>query len=189
MKKTLSRFALLVVAISVLLACTGCYDPGGSGVPFSTPIGYVISVDKADYEYGEIITINFLFEPHRIGEYSYSVKLQESPYFEIIGENPVHNVNFNSPEEPYKVTFKIKVVGESEGKVCPKILIKCLDDDGQLYDDVTRIDQFKKFYSGDFDYPFAILGEEHKGIWTFGFTTNSEGIVFSPMKSNSSTFS
>ncbi len=192
MKKLLIKLAFLCVIISTLLSCVGCL-PDISDPPsdppidesYFPPIHFEVSSNKSEYEYGEEITIKLLFsayEPNGVkrNDKTYSVKIAESPYYEIVGDSEVDAYPSETRDYVgryhnywYKVVFKIKVIEESDSKQPVKIYVNCVADD--WLKEVMDTGEHGMYESDHPDYPFAICCRE---IVYFGFEADSEGVHF-----------
>ena len=190
MKKLIIRLAFLCIIISTLISCVGClpdiFDPTSDSTidpPYEPPIYYEVSSDKAEYEYGEEITIELLFSPDiflsKLNEKTYSVKIAESPYYEIIGDSEVYAYPSETRDYVgryypywYRVVFKIKVTEESDGMQPVKLYINCTNDNWlkEVMDDGYSLHE-----SDHPDYPFGISCGEY---FYFGFEADSKGVHF-----------
>ena len=173
MKKTINRLAFLIVILSFLFSCTGCelissflFGPTtGPMYGHTTPIKYLVTTDDIEYEYGEEITVELLFttdictKEAKDGN-TYCVKILESPYYEIIGDNEVYTDGSENTEVIegrlshhfywYRVVFKVRINEPSGREGDIGLAIKCVTDNW-LSDSLTE-DPF--YYSGDPEYPY-----------------------------------
>ena len=149
MKRLIKDTILLFVTVVLLFSCVGCRYIYNTTIDddahFCCSLPYEVSPTKRQYEYGEEIDINLTFivkDPDRdvlgIDGYSYAVKIKESPYYEIIGNNEVitlgaatevQNLNADSDSYCYFASFKIKITHQSDGGQFVDMVIKCIDED------------------------------------------------------------
>mgnify|MGYP003301923674 CR=1 FL=1 len=195
MKRLINNVFLSFIALVLLLTCVGC-----NGLFWGCTIEeklvphmpFQIQSDKMEYEYGEVIEIEFLFSRDingfcRKDGNTYCVKIYESPYYEIIGDSEVYTDGSEITEYIlgenknylfwYRAVFKIKVNEPFEGNVYPKIAVKCVDDD--WLDEATKLFAYQDTGFGDSvyntddpEYPYMVLKD------FYGFTADSEGIKF-----------
>lgn len=135
------RIVALILVFVLLLVSSGCNNYSTITPEPGYPINFEMSTEKEHYEYGEEITIELLFSPNSSDSlfynYTYCVKLIESPYFEVIGDSVVYSNRLENGEKirgkwgyyEHRVTFKIKVYGSINGDRRLHILIGCVDDD------------------------------------------------------------
>lgn len=188
MKKTNIKIASIFLLLILICTVTGCSSNTDalSEPQYAPPLFYQIKTDKAQYSYGEEVTIEFLFGKninYNTKENStYCVKIKESPYYEIIGDGEVC-VNTSEINEKYsgeyadywyRAVFKIKIKSDCKGTYAPEILVKCVDDE-YIFESMSEGDIH---YSGDSEYPFRI--PEAK----FNFTADEEGVEFCQLYSN-----
>ena len=111
---------------------------------------------------------------------TYCVKIKESPYYEIVGENMVYTEGFDIPikgeyDSPYhyKVEFKIRITEEAmgTGTHAPNIVVNRVGDEN-WHDEIANYHQ--REYSGDPEFPW---GNIHPTA--FGFTADEDGVEFS----------
>lgn len=179
MNTILKRFAFLLVVSSMLVLSVGCkyFILDGNNQQISRLIQDRMGVEKTEYEYGERITINIAFYPYigdiERGDY-YSAKLEESPYYEIVSDNPVQNISFDYAKKDYVASFTIIITEPCDQIIRPRVLLKLIDDDGYLFNRVTKSKQWQEYFSGDPEYPYVMFGENlEKGV---RFSTDSNGI-------------
>lgn len=180
MNSILKRFAFLLVVSSMLVLSVGCkyfvLDGTKPDQWVSCLIQDRMGVEKTEYEYGERITINISFYPYIADNEKslYSAKLEESPYYEIVSDNPVQNISFDYDEREYEASFIIIIKEPCDQIIRPRVLLKLIDDDGYLFNRVAKSEQWQEYFSGDSEYPYVMFGENlEKGV---RFSTDSNGI-------------
>jgi hypothetical protein len=161
------------------------------GPLYRPPIKYEVSSNKSGYNYGEEITIELLFsasEPDsaKRNDKAYSVKIAESPYYEIVGDSEVYaypseNKDYKGQKQSfwYRVVFKIKVTEDSDGMQPVKLYINCINDDWLKEEMDTG--SHSMYESDHPDYPFGICCSS---IFYFGFGTDSKGVQFDDFDNN-----
>ena len=179
MKKSILLIFVLVLTIFSTVGCNFSV-PQASSV-----LEYQIRSDKTKYDYGEEITIEFLFNISGSMEKdgnTYCVKIKESPYYEIIGENEIYTDGSENSEKHkgeyadywYKAVFKIKVTEVYCGTHSPEIVVKRIGDDN-WFNEVTSTGEM--YYSGDPEYPFGRFEKQ------FEFTAVKDGVEFTELYS------
>lgn len=181
MKKVVTTLVLLFILVCsaiTLIECTATKTGPEAEPP--RPVYYEVKVPKKHYEYGEEITIELLFNPVDPSVFTksgntYCVKLNESPYYEIVGDNVVYTDGSENEESIkgrwggqywYRVTFTIKVNEEFEGLQHFVIYMKCLEDDW-----LDHVYYNNDYVSDDPQY-------QYKGNVYLQYETSSSGINF-----------
>ena len=195
MKKAVKVLALLIILIYSIITLIGCTTTGPEADP--RPILYEIKVPKKHYEYGEEISIEFLFTPENPGIFTksdntYCVKLNESPYYEIVGDNVVYTDGSENEESIkgrwggiywYRATFTIKVNEEFEGLQHFVIYMKCLEDDwlATPYDTDAFISDDPQYqYKGNvyLQYKTSSNGVDFNGKSFSNWSVNGEFVIY-----------
>ena len=182
MKKTTKIISLILISIFVTLTIFGCNSSASATDPqIRYPLLYEIKSDKTKCDLGEEIEIEFLFNVNvdgisRKDEKTYSVKLAESSYYEIIGDSIISvDASENSQQIKgkysdywYRAVFKIKITEEASETQKLVFYVKCVEDDWLNY----IHDETKMYESDDPEYQLRIETLN-------GFKTNSDGVEFS----------
>ena len=180
MKNRKIRITALILSVLISLFTSGCHSSTIEEIPVA-PLRYEIKSDKTEYQYGEEIEIEFLFNVYNNDSLNkdgntYCIKIKESPYYEIIGDGEVYTdgsendrlINGEYDTYWYRATFKIKITEETDERQYIEIVAKCIEDDWLL---PYCEDNSGLYLSDDPEYPFAILK-------SFGFNADSYGVVF-----------
>ena len=140
--KLRNKILSLVIVLLTLFSVVGCNNHSANE-SYGYLISYQIKSDKTSYAYGEEVVIEFLFSVivngfSRKDGNTYCVKIKESPYYEVVGENMVYTEGFDIPikgeyDSPYhyKVEFKIRITEEAmgTGTHAPNIVINRVGDE------------------------------------------------------------
>ena len=187
MKINKTKFAALVLSFVLVLINTGCVPNGGGDSSRNCYVYYEIKSDKTDYAYGETITLELLFNISNPSDHLfrtkdgnlYTVKLPESPEYEIIGKNVFYTDGSENTEliegkwgkYCYKATFEIRVNEPADGMQFVELLVGCATDEW-----LKNCMETESFMSpertNDPEHPFST------GKYYFGFEADSEGIHF-----------
>lgn len=134
MNSILKNIVVIILFVLAIFSLVGCgYNSDPSYVP---PFEYQIKSDKANYDYGEEITIELLFKRSLMDkkdDYTYCVELKESSCYEIIGDSQVITSGSETIYKGeyadfwYRAVFKIRVTEVYCGTHAPDITVKCLD--------------------------------------------------------------
>ncbi len=175
--KILSLFLVVLFATSLFMSGTSVSAVEG-GMYF--PDHWEIKSDKIDYNFGEEITIEVLFSPNDekiLSEnYTYYIKLAESPCYEIIGENVVCAESSDGDEMfkgtwdyfHYRFIFKIKINEQAFEESHLTFYVNCVENDW-----------LKKYYNYEKDPQYSEDPEyDMKIITEYDIEVDSDGIHF-----------
>ena len=178
--KRATTLILILLSVTILLSSCGVNaDP-----QYVEPLSYQVKTDKDRYNYGEEITIELLFSVDVNGFYekdnhTYCVKIEESPYYEIIGDSVTYICASEDKIEGlysdywYRAVFKIRVTEVYCGTHTPKIMVKCVDNDW-LENEIPK----DSIHRADSEFPFGI----REGA--FEFTAVEDGVEFNSFYTN-----
>ena len=175
--KIISLFLIVLFATSLLISGTSVSAVEG-GMYF--PDHWEIKSDKTDYNFGEEITIEVLFSPNNektiSKNFTYYIKLAESPCYEIIGDSVVCAENSDGNEMfkgthdyfHYRFIFKIKINEQTSEEPHLTFYVNCVESDWlKNYYNYENHPQ----YSEDPDYDMKISIE-------YGIEVDADGIHF-----------
>ena len=175
--KTVS-LALLLILVSLCIFCCN------SSVSATEPSAYYsdhwyIKAEKTEYDLGDEMTVIVLFAPDETEKipdnYTYYIKLAESPSYEIIGEAVVSAERCDcggifegdyTDDFLYKAIIKIKVTEEFAEEQPLTFYIDCVESDWlrEIYNHEKH-----RRYSEDPDYDTKLVTDR-------GFTSDSDGV-------------
>ena len=191
MKKALKIVAvvLVVFALGVGIYALASYK---HSTPVSNPSVFLTAyaTEKTNYEYGEAITFNLMMYVQK-EEYikggDLQVKLEESPYYEIVDEKTsiktiedVKNEKYylaKNDKYPITVSFTVKVTENTHGVV--PIVVKAKFDYDYTYSEFESVGGIPTYYEGkEYFYGFDSLMfiADDFGVW-FGENTKDHSLI------------